>query len=88
MQKPNSGDEFEMDDNDKENDHDIDNDSDIEEDDNRFLDTTCLVPEEPQTNLVVNRWLKCETYQVELTWGGPPSERIIIIKIERGRRKK
>ena len=30
------------------------NDTDNEDDENRFLDTTCLVPEEPQTNLVVN----------------------------------
>ena len=43
-----------MDDKDNDDDNDKDNDSDIEEDENRFLDTTCLVPEEPQTNLVVN----------------------------------
>ena len=59
MQKPNSEDEFEMDENHIQNDHDIDNEEEEEEeeeddDDNRFLDTTCLVPEEPQTNLVVN----------------------------------
>ena len=59
MQKPNSEDEFEMEENHKQNDHDIDNKEEEEEeeeddDNDRFLDTTCLVPEEPQTNLVVN----------------------------------
>ena len=55
MQKPNSEDHLSEQDTDEIDEQSDDKDySSDEDDENRFLDTTCLVPEEPQTKIVVN----------------------------------